>query len=192
MKTSQIALGFIVGGLDRSSRGGAKITAAEVKDAFAMFKANDGIVSTASIVVGVAAAESSRSAILLAGIAAMAAGAMSMAAGEYVSVSSQADTERADLERERGELAADPASELAELSAIYVKRGLDPSLANPGGRRCPTTSCSTCGCVTCGCAWRAHAWRASSCSSTASSRAPASRASARTPGSRSAGSRRTA
>src|SRR5688500_7701273 len=92
--------------------------------------ANDGIVSTASLVVGVAAAHATRHDVLVAGIAGLVAGAMSMAAGEYVSVSSQSDTERADLGRERDELAADPAKELAELSAIYVKRGLDPTLAN--------------------------------------------------------------
>ncbi len=91
--------------------------------------ANDGIVSTASLIVGVAAAESNRSGILVAGIAGLVAGAMSMAAGEYVSVSSQADTESADINRERGELAADSAHEHAELAAIYVGRGLDPALA---------------------------------------------------------------
>lgn len=91
--------------------------------------ANDGIVSTASLVVGVAAAESSRESILVAGVAGLVAGAMSMAAGEYVSVSSQADTENADLEREREELSTDPDAELAELAAIYVDRGLDQPLA---------------------------------------------------------------
>ena len=96
----------------------------------AVLGANDGIVSTASLIVGVAAADSSRSGILVAGVAGLVAGAMSMAAGEYVSVSSQADTERADLERERKELAADPAHEHAELAAIYVARGLDADLAN--------------------------------------------------------------
>lgn len=96
----------------------------------AVLGANDGIVSTASLIVGVAAADSSRSGILVAGVAGLVAGAMSMAAGEYVSVSSQADTERADLERERNELAADPAHEHAELAAIYVARGLDADLAN--------------------------------------------------------------
>lgn len=95
----------------------------------AVLGANDGIVSTASLIVGVAAAESSRSNILVAGIAGLVAGAMSMAAGEYVSVSSQADTERADLDREREELAADSDHEHAELAAIYVGRGLDPELA---------------------------------------------------------------
>jgi VIT1/CCC1 family predicted Fe2+/Mn2+ transporter len=91
--------------------------------------ANDGIVSTASLVVGVAAAGIPRGDILIAGIAGLVAGAMSMAAGEYVSVSSQADVEEADLARERQELAADHRSELAELAAIYVGRGLDPVLA---------------------------------------------------------------
>jgi VIT1/CCC1 family predicted Fe2+/Mn2+ transporter len=91
--------------------------------------ANDGIVSTASLIVGVAAAEASRSNVLVAGVAGLVAGAMSMAAGEYVSVSSQADTENADLARERVELATDPAFELDELRTIYVERGLDPVLA---------------------------------------------------------------
>jgi VIT1/CCC1 family predicted Fe2+/Mn2+ transporter len=92
--------------------------------------ANDGIVSTASLIVGVAAAEAQRSAILVAGVAGLVAGAMSMAAGEYVSVSSQSDTERADLERERKELAADSVLEHAELARIYVERGLDAELAD--------------------------------------------------------------
>lgn len=95
----------------------------------AVLGANDGIVSTASLVIGVAAAGASRSAVLIAGVAGLVAGAMSMAAGEYVSVSSQADTERADLERERGELAAEGAAEHEELTAIYVDRGLEPALA---------------------------------------------------------------
>lgn len=95
----------------------------------AVLGANDGIVSTAALVVGVAAAESARSSILLAGLAGLVAGAMSMAAGEYVSVSSQADTERADLTRERRELADAPAAELEELQGIYMKRGLDADLA---------------------------------------------------------------
>ena len=95
----------------------------------AVLGANDGIVSTASLIVGVAAAATSRSNVLLAGIAGLVAGAMSMAAGEYVSVSSQADTENADLARERAELAADPAFELEELQGIYVNRGLDAALA---------------------------------------------------------------
>jgi vacuolar iron transporter family protein len=95
----------------------------------AVLGANDGIVSTASLIVGVAAANAPRGDVLLAGIAGLVAGAMSMAAGEYVSVSSQADTERADLQRERDELEADRPSELKELAAIYVKRGLEPTLA---------------------------------------------------------------
>jgi len=95
----------------------------------AVLGANDGIVSTASLIVGVAAAATSRENVLVAGVAGLVAGAMSMAAGEYVSVSSQADTENADLARERGELAADPASELNELQSIYVERGLEPTLA---------------------------------------------------------------
>jgi len=95
----------------------------------AVLGANDGIVSTASLVVGVAAANTPRSGILIAGVSGLVAGAMSMAAGEYVSVSSQADTERADLERERQELATDRDSEHEELMNIYVNRGLTPSLA---------------------------------------------------------------
>ena len=95
----------------------------------AVMGANDGIVSTASLLVGVAAADVSRSSILAAGFAGVVAGAMSMAAGEYVSVSTQADTERADLERERKELATEPDSEMEELTAIYVERGLDAPLA---------------------------------------------------------------
>ena len=95
----------------------------------AVLGANDGIVSTASLIVGVAAAESSRAGILVAGMAGLVAGAMSMAAGEYVSVSSQSDTENADLDRERAELATDSEFEHAELADIYVKRGLDAQLA---------------------------------------------------------------
>jgi vacuolar iron transporter family protein len=95
----------------------------------AVLGANDGIVSTASLVLGVAAAGASSQVILVAGVAGLVAGAMSMAAGEYVSVSSQADTERADLARERRELAANPEQEHAELTSIYVKRGLDETLA---------------------------------------------------------------
>ncbi len=95
----------------------------------AVLGANDGIVSTASLVVGVAAADANHANIMIAGVAGLVAGAMSMAAGEYVSVSSQADTENADLARERKELATDGASELAELTGIYVARGLDESLA---------------------------------------------------------------
>jgi len=95
----------------------------------AVMGANDGIVSTASLVVGVAAANAARPAVLVAGVAGLVAGAMSMAAGEYVSVSSQADTEKADLERERMELATDTEFEREELAEIYVTRGLEPSLA---------------------------------------------------------------
>ena len=95
----------------------------------AVMGANDGIVSTASLLVGVAAANAGSGDVLVAGVAGLVAGAMSMAAGEYVSVSSQADTEKADLNRERKELAADGESERNELAAIYVSRGLDPSLA---------------------------------------------------------------
>jgi len=96
----------------------------------AVLGANDGIVSTASLIVGVAAAEANRGSVLVAGVAGLVAGAMSMAAGEYVSVSSQSDTERADLSREREELATDQEREHAELAAIYVGRGLDASLAD--------------------------------------------------------------
>lgn len=96
----------------------------------AVLGANDGIVSTASLVVGVAASNATHSAVLVAGVAGLVAGAMSMAAGEYVSVSSQSDTEQADIERERTELAANGNYERKELATIYVKRGLDPTLAN--------------------------------------------------------------
>jgi len=92
--------------------------------------ANDGIVSTASLILGVAASGANSAAILVAGIAGLVAGAMSMAAGEYVSVSSQADTEQADLEREKQELEDTPRQELAELTAIYEQRGLDKALAS--------------------------------------------------------------
>jgi VIT1/CCC1 family predicted Fe2+/Mn2+ transporter len=95
----------------------------------AVLGANDGIVSVSSLVVGVAAAQTPPREILLAGLAGLIAGAFSMAAGEYVSVSSQADTERADLERERRELAADPKGEHEELAGIYVARGVTPSVA---------------------------------------------------------------
>ena len=95
----------------------------------AVLGANDGIVSTASLVIGVAAAGSSQGTVLVSGVAGLVAGAMSMAAGEYVSVHSQADTENADLTRERAELALDPTAERRELTAIYVTRGLDQSLA---------------------------------------------------------------
>ena len=95
----------------------------------AVLGANDGILSTASLIVGVAAAQSSREAVLVAGIAGLVAGAMSMAAGEYVSVSSQADTEQADIAREVKELKGDLENEHRELTSIYVDRGLDPLLA---------------------------------------------------------------
>ena len=95
----------------------------------AVLGANDGIVSTASLVVGVAAANAARGDVLTAGLAGLVAGAMSMAAGEYVSVSSQADTEKADLARERHELEADDAFERQELATIYINRGLEPTLA---------------------------------------------------------------
>lgn len=95
----------------------------------AVLGANDGIVSTASLLVGVAATSASRSAVLVAGTAGLAAGAMSMAAGEYVSVSSQSDTEKADLAREAQELEDDPQGELAELAFIYEQRGVEPALA---------------------------------------------------------------
>jgi VIT1/CCC1 family predicted Fe2+/Mn2+ transporter len=95
----------------------------------AVLGANDGLVSTASLIVGVAAAEASRSGILIAGVAGLVAGAMSMAAGEYVSVSSQSDTEKADLARETAELAADPEAEINELAAIYAARGVEPALS---------------------------------------------------------------
>jgi len=95
----------------------------------AVLGANDGILSTASLIVGVAAAEASRNSVLVAGMAGLVAGAMSMAAGEYVSVSSQSDTETADLARESAELANDNKFEHEELAAIYVKRGLDVELA---------------------------------------------------------------
>lgn len=95
----------------------------------AVLGANDGLISTASLVVGVAASGTGRGAVLIAGVAGLVAGAMSMAAGEYVSVSSQADTESADLARERHELATAPADEKAELAGIYEARGLSPALA---------------------------------------------------------------
>jgi vacuolar iron transporter family protein len=95
----------------------------------AVLGANDGLISTASLVVGVAASGASRTAILISGVAGVVAGAMSMAAGEYVSVSSQADTEQADLARERRELATEPAAERTELTNIYVERGLSRDLA---------------------------------------------------------------
>ena len=95
----------------------------------AVLGANDGIVSTASLIVGVAAASAATSEVLIAGVAGLVAGAMSMAAGEYVSVHSQADTEKADIGREKRELAASPEHELQELAEIYVSRGLAPDLA---------------------------------------------------------------
>jgi VIT1/CCC1 family predicted Fe2+/Mn2+ transporter len=95
----------------------------------AVLGANDGIVSTASLIIGVAAADASRANILIAGLAGLVAGAMSMAAGEYVSVHSQSDAEKADLEREKKELAADDEGERMELARIYVGRGLEPGLA---------------------------------------------------------------
>ena len=96
----------------------------------AVLGANDGIVSTASLVVGVAASNATHTGVLVAGVAGLVAGAMSMAAGEYVSVSSQSDTEQADIERERTELVTDEDNERKELAAIYVKRGLDSTLAS--------------------------------------------------------------
>lgn len=96
----------------------------------AVLGANDGLISTSGLVVGVAAAQAAREPVLLAGLAGMVAGALSMAAGEYVSVSSQADVESADLDQERRALAAQPEAERAELAAIYVQRGLDPKLAD--------------------------------------------------------------
>jgi vacuolar iron transporter family protein len=101
----------------------------------AVLGANDGILSTASLIVGVAAATATRHDILVAGVAGLVAGAMSMAAGEYVSVSSQSDTEQADLARERKELAANPESELDELTEIYVKRGVDRAVARQVARQ---------------------------------------------------------
>lgn len=101
----------------------------------AVLGANDGIVSTASLLLGVAAAGSDRSGMLVAGVAALVAGAMSMAAGEYVSVHSQADTEAADLSRETAELSADAAAELNELTAIYASRGVEPTLAREVARQ---------------------------------------------------------
>jgi VIT1/CCC1 family predicted Fe2+/Mn2+ transporter len=101
----------------------------------AVLGANDGIVSTASLIVGVAAAAQGRQEVLIAGVAALVAGAMSMAAGEYVSVSSQSDTESADLARERGELTADPALEHEELAGLYEARGVEPGLAREVARQ---------------------------------------------------------
>ncbi|MBV8522418.1 MAG: VIT family protein [Acetobacteraceae bacterium] len=95
----------------------------------AVLGANDGLLSTASLIIGVASAQGTKSALLVAGLSGLVAGAMSMAAGEFVSVSSQTDSERADLAREGRELAADRAGELSELTAIYVRRGLEQPLA---------------------------------------------------------------
>ncbi len=96
----------------------------------AVLGANDGIISTACLIVGVASSSAMKQGVLVAGVAGLVAGAMAMATGEYVSVSSQADTERADLEKEKCELAEDPIAEHRELSTIYVERGLDPELAD--------------------------------------------------------------
>lgn len=101
----------------------------------AVLGANDGIVSTASLIIGVAAAATRPSEILIAGVAGLVAGAMSMAAGEYVSVSSQSDTENADLARERSELAENIDAEHAELASIYIKRGIDPATARTVARQ---------------------------------------------------------
>ena len=110
----------------------------------AVLGANDGIVSTGSLIVGVAAANVARSEVLISGVAALVAGAMSMAAGEYVSVSSQSDTERADLAKESAELARQPELEQDELTKIYTERGLTSNSANGGGAddgtRCPCCS----------------------------------------------------
>lgn len=95
----------------------------------AVLGANDGVLSTSSLIIGVASAQGTHQSILVAGVAGLVAGAMSMAAGEYVSVSSQADSERADLARERDELSSNRSAELAELAGIYVKRGLEKALA---------------------------------------------------------------
>lgn len=100
----------------------------------AVLGANDGLISTSSLVVGIASAQTAKGPILLAGLAGLVAGAFSMAAGEYVSVSSQADTEQADLARERRELATDPVAEHAELAGIYRTRGLSPELAEQVAR----------------------------------------------------------
>src|SRR6202142_837797 len=101
----------------------------------AVLGANDGIISTASLIVGVAAAAAKQNDVLIAGVAGLVAGAMSMAAGEYVSVSSQSDTEKADLAREGRELRGNPEAELEELAEIYVKRGLDLDLARQVARQ---------------------------------------------------------
>ena len=101
----------------------------------AVLGANDGIISTASLIVGVASAHASQSDVLLTGVAGLVAGAMSMAAGEYVSVSSQSDTEHADLERERRELATDPDFEREELAQVYIQRGVEDGLAREVARQ---------------------------------------------------------
>lgn len=101
----------------------------------AVLGANDGIVSTASLILGVAAANTSHDNILLTGVAGLVAGAMSMASGEYVSVSSQADTENADLDREKNEIASNPEFERDELAKIYIGRGIDPILASEVARQ---------------------------------------------------------
>jgi len=97
--------------------------------------ANDGILSTSSLLLGVASAQATHASVLIAGAAGLVAGAMSMASGEYVSVHSQLDTERAELDRERARIAADPPSELQELKDLYVARGLDPALAGQVARQ---------------------------------------------------------
>jgi VIT1/CCC1 family predicted Fe2+/Mn2+ transporter len=104
----------------------------------AVLGANDGIVSTSSLVIGVAAADAARQDVLVAGVAGLVAGALSMAAGEYVSVSSQADTEQADLKRERHELATEPQAEEEELTGIYIRRGLETDLARTVARQLMT------------------------------------------------------
>ncbi|MDO8876359.1 MAG: VIT family protein [Pseudolabrys sp.] len=109
----------------------------------AVLGANDGIISTASLIVGVAAAATTQSDVLIAGVAGLVAGAMSMAAGEYVSVSSQSDTERADLARERKELSESPEFELDELADIYVKRGVDQAVARQVAEQLTATDALT-------------------------------------------------
>ncbi len=110
----------------------------------AVLGANDGIVSTASLIVGVAAAAATQNDVLIAGVAGLVAGAMSMAAGEYVSVSSQSDTEQADLARERKELRKISEFEVDELADIYVKRGVDQALARQVARAIDGEGCSRC------------------------------------------------
>jgi VIT1/CCC1 family predicted Fe2+/Mn2+ transporter len=105
----------------------------------AVLGANDGIISTASLIVGVAAASAKQNDVLIAGVAGLVAGAMSMAAGEYVSVSSQSDTEKADLERERRELSEDPQAEHEEFAELYVKRRVDPATAQQVARQLMAT-----------------------------------------------------